>query len=121
MAAVGPGVLEARLGEGSGLVKHILRDALSAVETCDPGIAQRVIEADDGIDRLCLALDRDAEILLVGRVVAALDIALVLASIRIGRYFERMADQCVTIAKLVQAGGNEEPGSDAVRSTLDEM
>jgi len=121
VAAVGPGFLETRLVEVSGLVRHILRDALSALETCDPSIAQRVIDADDEIDRLCLALDSDAEILLVGQVVPALDIALVLASIRIGRNFERMADQCVTIAKLVQAGGNDEPGSAEVRATLDEM
>jgi phosphate transport system protein len=84
-------------------------------------VAQRVIEADDEVDRLCLALDRDAEILLVGQVVPARDIALVLAATRIGRNLERMADQCVTIAKLVQAGGNDEPGSDAVRSSLEEM
>jgi phosphate transport system protein len=37
------------------------------------------------------------------------------------RNLERMADQCVTIAKLVQAGGNDEPGSSEVRASLDEM
>jgi phosphate transport system protein len=121
VAAVGPGFLEERLVEVSELVRHILRDALSALETGDSGIAQRVIAADDEIDGLCLALDRDAEILLVGQVVPALDIALVLASTRIARNFERMADQCVTIAKLVQAGGNDEPGSGAVRGSLEEM
>ena len=73
-----------RLVEVSGLVRHDLRDALGALETLRLGIAQRVIDADDEIDRLCLALDRDAEILLVGKVVPALDIALVLASMRIG-------------------------------------
>ena len=57
-----------------------------------------MIEADDEVDRLCLALDRDAEILLVGKVVPARDIALVLAATRIARNLERMADQCVTIA-----------------------
>ena len=66
-----------------------------------------MIEADDEIDRLCIALDRDAEILLVGNVVPGRDIALVLASTRIARNLERMADQCVTIAKLVQMGGND--------------
>jgi phosphate transport system protein len=121
VAAGGTGFLETRLVEVSGLVRHILRDALSALETCDASVAQRVIEADDEIDRLCLALDSDAEILLVGQVVPALDIALVLASTRIARNFERMADQCVTIAKLVLAGGNDEPGSAEVLATLDEM
>ena len=98
------------------LVRHGLRETLSALELGDSAIAQRVIEADDEVDRLCLALDRDAEILLVGKVVPARDIALVLASTRIARNLERMADQCVTIAKLVQAGGNDEPGSGAVRA-----
>jgi phosphate transport system protein len=121
MAHVEPGFLEGRLIEISRLVRHGLRDALSALERGDETIAQRVIEADDEVDRLCLALDRDAEILLVSKVVPGRDVALVLASIRIGRNLERMADQCVTIAKLVQAGGNDEPGSQAVRASLEEM
>ena len=121
MAEVGSGFLEQRLIEVSDLVRHGLRDALSALELGDFVIAQRVIDADDEVDRLCLALDRDAEILLVGKVVPARDIALVLASTRIARNLERMADQCVTIAKLVQAGGNDEPGAEGVRGTLDEM
>ena len=121
MAHVEPGFLEQRLIEVSDLVRHGLRDALRALELGDFAIAQRVIDADDEVDRLCLALDRDAEILLVGKVVPARDIALVLASTRIARNLERMADQCVTIAKLVQAGGNDEPGSDGVRNSLEEM
>ena len=121
MAKVGSGFLEQRLIEVSDLVRHGLRDALRALELGNFAIAQRVIDADDEVDRLCLALDRDAEILLVGKVVPARDIALVLASTRIARNLERMADQCVTIAKLVQAGGNDEPGAEGVRGTLDEM
>jgi phosphate transport system protein len=121
MAHVEPGFLEGRLIEISQLVRHALREALGALESGDFAAAQRVIEADDAVDRLCLALDRDAEILLVGKVVPARDIALVLAATRIARNLERMADQCVTIAKLVQAGSNDEPGSDGVRRTLEEM
>ena len=121
MARVAPGFLEQRLIEVSDLVRHDLREVLDALARGDSAVAQRVIEADDEIDRLCLALDRDAEILLVGKVVPPRDIALVLASTRIARNLERMADQCVTIAKLVQAGGNDEPGAEGVRSTLEEM
>jgi phosphate transport system protein len=121
MAQVEPGFLEQRLVEISDLVRHGLRDALLALATGDFAIAQRVIEADDEVDRLCLALDRDGEILLVSNVVPTRDIALVLASTRMARNLERMADQCVTIAKLVQAGGNDEAGADQVRASLDEM
>jgi phosphate transport system protein len=121
MAQVEPGFLEQRLIEVSDLVRHGLRDTLTALALGDAAIAQRVIEADDEVDRLCLALDRDAEILLVGKVVPPHGIALVLAATRIARNLERMADQCVTISKLVQAGGNDEPGSDAVRRSLEEM
>jgi phosphate transport system protein len=121
MAQVDPGFLEGRLVEISGLLRHTLRDALSALELGDTAIAQRVIEADDEIDRLCLAVDRDAEILLVGRTVPARDIALVLAATRIARNLERMADQCVTIAKLVQVGGSDQPGSAGVGALLQEM
>ena len=121
MTQVQPGFLEQRLVEISDLVRHGLREALSALELGDFAIAQHVIEADDEVDTRCLALDRDAEILLVGQVVPGRDIALVLASTRIARNLERMADQCVTIAKLVQAGGNDEPGSSAVRDSLEEM
>ena len=116
MAQVEPGFLEQRLVEISDLVRHGLRDALLALASGDFAVAQRVIEADDEVDRLCLALDRDGEILLVSNVVPARDIALVLASTRMARNLERMADQCVTIAKLVQAGGNDEPGSAEVRA-----
>jgi phosphate transport system protein len=121
MAQVEPGFLEQRLIEISDLVRHGLRDALRALELSDPAIAQRVIDADDEVDGLCLALDRDAEILLVGKVVPPRGIALVLASTRIARNLERMADQCVTIGKLVQVGGNDEPGSEDVRRLLEEM
>jgi phosphate transport system protein len=121
VSQVQPGFLEQRLVEISDLVRHGLRDALRALELGDFAIAQRVIEADDEVDKRCMALDRDAEILLVGNVVPGRDIALVLASTRIARNLERMADQCVTIAKLVQAGGNDEPGSGAVRASLEEM
>jgi phosphate transport system protein len=121
VAQVQPGFLEQRLVEIADLVRHGLREALSALALGDFAIAQRVIEADDEVDRRCIALDRDAEILLVGQVVPGRDISLVLASTRIARNLERMADQCVTIAKLVQAGGNDEPGSAAVRTSLEEM
>ena len=120
MAQVAPGFLEQRLIEVSDLVRHDLREVLDALARDDSAVAQRVIEADDEIDRLCLALDRDAEILLVGNVVPARDIALVLASTRIARDLERMADQCVTIAKLVQMGGNDGPQASAVRGSLEE-
>jgi len=118
---VAPGFLEQRLIEVSDLVRHDLREVLDALARDDSAVAQRVIEADDEIDRLCLALDRDAEILLVGKVVPARDIGLVLAATRIARNLERMADQCVTIAKLVQAGGNDGPAANAVRASLEEM
>ena len=121
MAQVAPGFLEQRLIEVSDLVRHDLREVLDALARGDYAVAQRVIEADDEIDRLCLALDRDAEILLVGKVVPGRDIALVLAATRIARNLERMADQCVTIAKLVQAGGNDGPAANAVRASLEEM
>ena len=121
MAQIAPGFLEQRLIEVSDLVRHDLREVLDALARSDSAVAQRVIEADDEIDRLCLALDRDAEILLVGNVVPGRDIALVLASTRIARNLERMADQCVTIAKLVQAGGNDGPEATAVRDSLEEM
>jgi phosphate transport system protein len=121
VAQVAPGFLEQRLIEVSDLVRHDLREVLDALARNDSAVAKRVIEADDEIDRLCLALDRDAEILLVGNVVPARDIALVLASTRIARNLERMADQCVTIAKLVQMGGNDGPEATAVRASLEEM
>jgi phosphate transport system protein len=121
VAQVAPGFLEQRLIEVSDLVRHDLREVLDALARNDSAVAQRVIEADDEIDRLCIALDRDAEILLVGNVVPGRDIALVLASTRIARNLERMADQCVTIAKLVQMGGNDGPEASAVRRSLEEM
>jgi phosphate transport system protein len=102
-------------------VRLTLRDAIEALAASDRALAERVIAADDEIDRLCLVLDRDAEIVLVGRVVPPRDMGLVLAATRIGRNLERMADQCVTIAKLVLAGTDDQPGSEHVRNLLREM
>ena len=51
MAQIQPGFLEQRLVEISDLVRHGLREALSALELGDFAIAQRVIEADDEVDR----------------------------------------------------------------------
>jgi hypothetical protein len=102
-----------------------LASALGERLRCDhrarPDLVARRDRGDHEIDRRCLTLDRDAEILLVGRVVSPRDMGLMLASTRIGRNLERMADQCVTIGKLVLAGTDDGSASDNVRGLLHDM
>jgi phosphate transport system protein len=118
---VSPEWVDEQLAVIIGLVRTSLRDAIEAVGSVDLAAARRAIEADDEIDRRCLTLDRDAEILLVGRVVSPRDMGLMLASTRVGRNLERMADQCVTIGKLVLGGNDDGPASDDVRDLLRDM
>jgi phosphate transport system protein len=118
---VEPGWVDEQLAAIIALVRISLRDAIEALSSADSSAAQRIIAADDEIDSRCVTLDRDAEILLVGRVVSPRDMGLMLASTRVGRNLERMADQCVTIAQLVLADSMLVSGSDEIRDLLREM
>ena len=103
--------LEASLQEEGALVLRVLRGALNALAQRDVELADEVIAFDDEIDRQYVAIERGIESMLARQTPVAVDLRLVLAMLHVNLHLERMADYCVTIAKLVKLaqGLPEEP------------
>src|SRR6266516_5790941 len=103
--------LSAAIQDEGNLVLRTLRAALNALAAQDVELADEVIEFDDEIDRSYSAVQRGIESLLARQTPVAVDLRLVLAMLHINMHLERMADYCVTIAKLVKLaqGLQEEP------------
>ena len=94
--------LEANLQEESELVLRSLRGALNALEQQDAELAEEVIAFDDEVDARYLEVSQGVEQLLARQTPVAGDLRLVLAVLHINLSLERMADLCVTIAKLTR-------------------
>ena len=94
--------LEAALQEEGELVLRSLRGALNAVVDGDTELADEVIAFDDGIDQTYLGIEEGIQSLLARQTPVAVDLRLVLAILHNNLHLERMADYCVTIAKLTK-------------------
>ena len=68
----------------------------------DPELADEVIAFDDEVDSRYIAIEQGVEALLARQTPVASDLRLVLAIIHINLSLERIADLCVTIAKLTK-------------------
>jgi phosphate transport system protein len=98
--------LEARLQFESDLVMRALRLALTALDDSDDEAAEEVIRFDDQVDAVYLEIEQGIQNLLATQTPVASDLRLVLSSLHINLHLERMADYCVTIAKLVKLTEN---------------
>jgi len=94
--------LEAALQEEAELVKRALRGALVALEHGDLQLADEVIAFDDQVDDRYLSIEHGVESLLARQTPVAGDLRLTLAVLHVNLHLERMADYCVTIAKLTK-------------------
>jgi len=94
--------LEARLQFESDLVMRALRLALTALDDADDEAAEEVIRFDDQVDAVYLEIEQGIQNLLATQTPVASDLRLVLSILHINLHLERMADYCVTIAKLVK-------------------
>jgi phosphate transport system protein len=94
--------LQAHLHEESDLVLRSLRGALNALQQQDVELADEVIAFDDEVDERYLAIGTGIEQLLARQTPVASDLRLVLAVLHINLALERVADLCVTIAKLTK-------------------
>jgi phosphate transport system protein len=112
--------LQADLHEESDLVLRSLRGALNAVEQQDVELADEVIAFDDEVDDRYLAIETGIEHLLARQTPVASDLRLVLAVLHINLALERMADLCVTIAKLTKLTAGLAPDAELVEA-FDEM
>jgi phosphate transport system protein len=94
--------LEAALQEEGAHVLRALRSCLNALEQQDAELADEVIAFDDEVDELYLGIETGIQSLLARQTPVAVDLRLVLAVLHDNLHLERMADYCVTIAKLTK-------------------
>jgi phosphate transport system protein len=112
--------LEAALQEEGSLVLRALRGSMNALSQRDLELTDEVIAFDDEIDRLYLQIEEEIQSLLARQTPVASDLRLVLAMLHVNLHLERMADYCVTIAKLTKLVADVEPDP-AVLQSLEEM
>jgi phosphate transport system protein len=83
-----------------------LRLALTALNDSDDDAAEEVIRFDDQVDAVYLEIEQGIQDLLATQTPVASDLRLVLSILHVNLHLERMADYCVTIAKLVKLTEN---------------
>jgi phosphate transport system protein len=113
--------LESAIQEEGDLVLRALRSALNALARGDSDLAEEVIGFDDEIDRRYLAIETGVQSLLARQTPVATDLRLVLAILRVNLHLERMADYCVTVAKLTKLMGNLDVSDDGILDSLEDM
>ena len=113
--------LEASLQEEGDFVLRALRSSLNALARGDDELAEEVIGFDDEIDRRYLAIETGVQSLLARQTPVATDLRLVLAMLRVNLHLERMADYCVTVAKLTKLMGGLDVSDDRILSSLEDM
>ncbi len=113
--------LEASLQEEGELVLRTLRGALNALARGDSDLADEVIGFDDEIDKRYLRIDEGVQSLLARQTPVATDLRLVLAILRINLHLERMADYCVTVAKLTKLMGALDVSDQTILNSLEDM
>jgi phosphate transport system protein len=94
--------LEAALQEEGELVLRALRGAIGALERQDVELAEEVIDFDDEVDEAYLNIEEGIQSLLARQTPVAVDLRTVLAILHVNLHLERMADYCVTVAKLTK-------------------
>ena len=113
--------LEASLQEEGALVLRVLRSALNALARGDDELADEVIRFDDEIDARYLRIEEGVQSLLARQTPVAVDLRLVLAVLRVNLHLERMADYCVTVAKLTKLMGGLDVSGGTILSSLEDM
>jgi phosphate transport system protein len=112
--------LQASLLEEGDSVLRAVRGSINALRESDPELADEVIAFDDEVDALYLAIEQGIESLLARQTPVAVDLRFVLAVLHSNLHLERMADLCVTIAKLTKLAHGLPPDSTLIEG-FDEM
>ncbi|HZU20646.1 MAG TPA: phosphate signaling complex protein PhoU [Gaiellaceae bacterium] len=113
--------LEAALQEEGDLVLRALRSSLNALARGDEELADEVIGFDDEVDRRYAAIETGVQSLLARQTPVAVDLRLVLAVLRVNLHLERMADYCVTVAKLTKLMGGLGFADDGIGRSVEDM
>ena len=112
--------LEASLQEEGELVRRSLRGSLNALGQHDEELADEVIAFDDEVDRCYFGIETNIQSLLARQAPAAQDLRLVLAILHDNLHLERMADYCVTVAKLTKLV-HDQPQDPTLAEALEDM
>jgi phosphate transport system protein len=101
--------LEEALQDEGELVLRALRGCLGALGSQDVELADEVIAFDDEVDQQYLAIEEGIQSLLARQTPVAVDLRTVLAVLHVNLHLERMADYCVTVAKLTKLVADAAP------------
>jgi phosphate transport system protein len=113
--------LEASLQEEGDLVLRALRSSLNALARGDEELADEVISFDDQVDARYMQIEEGVQSLLARQTPVAADLRFVLAVLRVNLHLERMADYCVTVAKLTKLMGNLNVTDEAISRSIEDM
>ena len=113
--------LQANLQEEGDFVLRALRAAVAALVAQDQQLADEVIAFDDEVDDRYLALEAGIQSLLARQTPVAVDLRLVLAMLHVNLHLERIADYCVTIAKLTKLAGQVDRPNPTLIEAFEEM
>jgi phosphate transport system protein len=108
--------LERALQREGELVVRSMQAATRAVVEQDLELADEVIAFDDDVDAAYFAIQDGIQSLLARQTPVATDLRLVLAMLHVNLHLERMADYCVTIAKLTKLAATGSPDPRIVAS-----
>ena len=112
--------LEASLQEEGALVLRALRGCLNALARQDAELADEVIAFDDEVDETYVRIEEGIQSLLARQTPVAIDLRNVLAVLHINLHLERMADYCVTVAKLTKLV-HDTPPDPTLTEALEDM
>lgn len=113
--------LEAWLQEEGDLVLRALRSSLNALARGDMELADEVISFDDSVDKRYVEIEEGVQSLLARQTPVAADLRLVLAILRVNLHLERMADYCVTVAKLTKLMGDLNVSEKSIAGSIEDM
>ena len=97
-----------------------LRGCLNALSRQDAELADEVIAFDDEVDETYIGIEEGIQSLLARQTPVAIDLRNVLAVLHINLHLERMADYCVTVAKLTKLVHDSTPDS-TLTEALEDM
>jgi phosphate transport system protein len=112
--------LQEALVEETELVLRVVRGSINSLRESDTELADEVIAFDDEVDAVYLSIEQGIESLLARQTPVAGDLRFVLAVLHSNLHLERMADLCVTIAKLTKLAHGLTPDTTLVEA-FDEM
>jgi phosphate transport system protein len=113
--------LEGAALEGLDVVVATLERTMDALLRQDLELAEAVVAGDDRLDRRYLEVHQGLLSLLARQAPVATDLRLVAALLDVIKHAERMGDQCVNIAKLIPAAGENPPTDRSLLEALAEM